>query len=351
MVERDMTCEYGPLSDRELIDTTGRLASQERGVTAELIAVLSEVDVRRSYLGEGFSSLFTFCTGALHLSEHAAYGRIQAARLVRRFPRALDLLRNGSVNLTTLGLVAPHVNEENSTEVFAAIAHKTKREVEQIVAALAPQPAVPTVIRRVPEPARLSAPMLEPNQPTEAVTVAGRPDAASTTMSDGVMTGMTSKAVPPQRAVVAPLAPERYKLQVTLSKGGHDALRALQDLLRHSIPNADPAEIVERALLELLERVQRDRLAMSARPRSGARPSPARSRYIPADVRRSVWARDQGWCAFIGSAGRCRERRFLEFHHVVPFADGGPTTAENLQLRCRAHNAFEAEEWDLSAPS
>jgi 5-methylcytosine-specific restriction endonuclease McrA len=71
--------------------------------------------------------------------------------------------------------------------------------------------------------------------------------------------------------------------------------------------------------------------------------SPAK-RCAPASVRRIVWARDEGRCAFIGAAGRCRETGRLELHHVVPFARGGPTSAENLQLRCRAHNAYEAEQ-------
>ena len=35
----------------------------------------------------------------------------------------------------------------------------------------------------------------------------------------------------------------------------------------------------------------------------------------------------------------------LQFHHRMPFADGGPTTADNLELRCPAHNAYEAERW------
>jgi hypothetical protein len=34
----------------------------------------------------------------------------------------------------------------------------------------------------------------------------------------------------------------------------------------------------------------------------------------------------------------------LEFHHVVPFALGGPSTVENLALRCRAHNNHESEQ-------
>jgi 5-methylcytosine-specific restriction endonuclease McrA len=70
----------------------------------------------------------------------------------------------------------------------------------------------------------------------------------------------------------------------------------------------------------------------------------ARGRYVRAAEKRKVWARDQGQCAFVGAKGRCVERGFLEFHHVIPFAEGGETTAENLQLRCRAHNAYEARE-------
>lgn len=70
-----------------------------------------------------------------------------------------------------------------------------------------------------------------------------------------------------------------------------------------------------------------------------------RSRHIPAAVKRAVALRDAGRCAFAGQAGRCVERGALEFHHVVPYAEGGKATAENIQLRCRAHNQYEAEQW------
>jgi hypothetical protein len=33
------------------------------------------------------------------------------------------------------------------------------------------------------------------------------------------------------------------------------------------------------------------------------------------------------------------------FHHRIPFAERGPTTVDNLELRCPAHNAHEAERW------
>jgi hypothetical protein len=59
-------------------------------------------------------------------------------------------------------------------------------------------------------------------------------------------------------------------------------------------------------------------------------------------VKRAVSARDGGRCAFAGTTGPCPETGFLEFHHVLPFAAGGATDAGNLELRCRAHNAYEA---------
>jgi hypothetical protein len=152
------------------------------------------------------------------------------------------------------------------------------------------------------------------------------------------------EAAPAPRAIVVPLAPERYKMQITISREAHDTLRRAQDLLRHVIPSGDPAAIVERALSRLVEDLERRKLAAVRHPHQAGTVKPG-SRHVPAAVRREVWTRDEGRCAFVGTEGRCTERGFLEFHHVIPFADGGTTDAVNLQLRCRAHNAFEADKW------
>jgi hypothetical protein len=114
------------------------------------------------------------------------------------------------------------------------------------------------------------------------------------------------------------------------------------DLLRHSVPNGDPAEIFDRGLTLLEADLERRKLAQTHRPRPGVKAAPG-SRHVSAAVRRAVWKRDEGRCAFVGTTGRCAERGFLEFHHVVPFAKGGETTSANLQLRCRAHNLYEAK--------
>lgn len=63
------------------------------------------------------------------------------------------------------------------------------------------------------------------------------------------------------------------------------------------------------------------------------------SRYVPVAVRRAVWQRDGGQCAFVDDQGnRCTERRFLEVDHIVAHARGGAATTGNCRLLCRSHN-------------
>ncbi len=104
-----MSASLTAITDAELLTAVTQAATYERGATANLIALLAELDTRRLYLGEGCSSLFTYCTHVLRLSEHAAYGRIEAARCARRFPIVLDLLSEGAMTLTTIGLLTPHL--------------------------------------------------------------------------------------------------------------------------------------------------------------------------------------------------------------------------------------------------
>jgi 5-methylcytosine-specific restriction endonuclease McrA len=323
------------LTDMDLIGEVKALAESERQATAVLIASLAELDSRRLYLREGCSSLFTYCTHVLHLSEHAAYGRIQAARTARRFPRVLDLLAAGDINLTTIGLLAAHLTADNQQELLTSAAHKTKREVERLVASLAPRPDVASTVRKLPVRATPSA-VTEPAPPV----VRSLGDAPQ-----AVDAGMKISISPPpaKSPVVCPLAPERYKVQFTISRETHAKLRRAQDLMRHTNSNGDPAVVFDRALTLLLAELERQKLAATDRPRATRSTQPG-SRHIPSSVKREVWARDGGQCAFRGEHRRCDETRFLEYHHVVPYADGGEAIATNIELRCRPHNAYESEQ-------
>ena len=340
------------LSDADLLSRIAELARNERAATVDLIAHLAELDTRKLYRREGYGSLFRYCTDALRLSEHAAYNRIEAARVAQAFPVVLDRLADGSVNVTTLSLVAPHLTQENHLEVLAAAAGRSKREVEVVVARLAPRPDMAASVRKLPEtsPAR-SLPEPSAASPSPAyLGVAPVTDAPfATPVGASAPTRSVEGPAPTHRPVLVPLAPERYRVQFTIGAETHEKLRLAQDWLRREIPDGDPAAIFDRALTLLLADVAKEKVgaASKARPSSGSRQVPAtvqRSRHIPAEVKRRVWLRDQGRCAFVSTGGRrCDARAYLEFHHIEPYAIGGEATARNISLRCRSHNRHEAE--------
>lgn len=326
--------DVATLSNNALLARVARLAQHERRATAMLIAHLAELDARRLYLAEGCSSMFTYCTQVLHLSEHAAYGRIEAARAVRRFPILLKYLAEGVVNLTTICLTAAYLTAENHVALLESARHQSKRAVEELVASLRPQPAVADKIRKVPTNAA------SPNDALAALSASQNmidaPKAAFTSADVGLLT-------PDGRVTVTPIASERYKIQFTASASLHAKLRQAQALMRHQVPDGNLEQILDRALTLLLREATKQKVAATDRPQPSARAG-LRSRRIPATVKRAVWARDGGRCAFVAQGGRpCLETGFVEFHHVKPYAAGGAATPDNIQLRCRAHNAYEAE--------
>lgn len=344
------------LSDDALLDEVTRLAGCERAATAQLVAHLAELDARRLYLGAGYSSLFMYCRRVLRLSEHGSYNRIEAARTARRFPLVLEMLCDGRLNLATLRLLAPHMAEENHGELLAEASGLSKRETEELIAQRFPRADVATAIRKL--PIRHSAAVIlgvpsvagalvnaAPERPSELRGGrSGETPPLLAIAAVGPSAPAAAAATQPARpAVVAPLSANRYQIKFTASAETLARLRQAQDLLRHAVPSGDAAEIIGRALIVLVETLTSEKLAASDRARS-ARGAVAGSRHIPAAVKRAVWVRDDGRCGFVGKGGRrCAERGFLEFHHVSPYAAGGKATVDNIELRCRPHNQYEAD--------
>ena len=343
MVERGMTTNdtvFTAFDDRPLLDAAKRLATDERRATAALLRALMEIDSRRLYLGEGCASMFAYCTQVMHLAEGAAYNRIEAARAARIHPAILELFEQSAITLTAVRLLRPHLTAENHAAVLASARHKSKREIEELVAALSPKPDAPVVVRKL--AARRAPPVPAPGSSTPSGSPLLREEAPAEEPPSATPSsrGPSQPCVAPAR-VVRPLTPERYRIQLTVSRETHETFRRAQALLRHAVPSGDAAEIFDRALTLLVSELERRRFAETSRPRTSKSPAEG-SRHIPAAVQRTVWRRDKGRCAFAGAAGRCRETAFLEFHHVEPYAAGGAATVANIELRCRAHNMYEA---------
>ncbi len=337
------------LRDEVLLRDLTVLVARERATTAELLAHIAEVDARKLYLPAAYASMHAYCVGELHLSEDAAYKRIQAARAARRFPVLFEALAEGRLHLAGVCLLAPYLMPENVDELVAAATHRRKFEIEAwlarrfgLVASLqASGQLAPGQVAAPGSPAEVAA-QLAPWQ----VSAPG-----SSTEPTVQLAAASAQLAPGQ---VALPSPDRIAIHLTLGEGTHAKLCHAQALLSHALPSGDVAQVLDRALDALIAQLERRKFAATARPRvdpEGAMPrgpipyrSPLLRRTLPAHVRRAVWERDRGRCTFRSASGHsCGSRRFLEFDHVEPVARGGQARVKGLRLRCRAHNQYEAE--------
>ena len=138
------------LSSADLLARTRELVKDSRCVEADLLLHLGEIDERKLYLERSFPSMFAFCVGDLRFSEGATYNRILVARAARQIPAIIHAMRSGQVHLGGLRLLAPHLTAENHLEVLAQAAGKSKREIEELVARLSPQPSIAPSVRKLP---------------------------------------------------------------------------------------------------------------------------------------------------------------------------------------------------------
>jgi hypothetical protein len=336
------------LANDVLLRELASVVSQDRSNTALMLAHLAEVDERRLYLPASYPSMFLYCVHELHMSEDMAYKRIQAARAARRFPVILHALAEGQLHLTAVVLLAPFLKPDTAPALIAAATHRTKAQVELLLAERFPKPDMPTLIRAIaaPQAAGLTAfsefaPSTVPMASTGTNQLVPEPVGPSTGLN--TTEHVIPLGTPPApRPRIAPLSPGRFALQVTLAQSTYEKLRHAQSLLGHALPSAPVDQVIDRALDSLIAQLETRKFAKCARPRPQS--AGTNTRYIPAAVRRAVFERDGGQCTYVGDGGkRCGERTRLEYDHVVPVARGGRSTVAGVRLRCRAHNQYTAE--------
>ena len=331
------------ISDDELFRRLAELLGQSRRAEADLVAHIGEVDERRLYAREASPSMFVYCTDVLHLSEAEAYLRITVARASREHPMLLTLLGDGRLHLTGIARLAPYLTRENRDVFLKRATRRSRRQIEELIAEIAPRPDAPAGMRKLPQrKGTVQPPVLPPSPERVAPRVELCLDRVDVT-SLATVPPTVAAHIPP--AVVQPLSPARYKVQFTASAQLHDKLERLRDLMRSQVPDGDLAAIIEQAVTEKLERLEARRFAKTSTPRKGLSEtdtSPS-SRHIPAAVRRAVRERDGGRCRYVDKQGRrCPERHRLEFHHQHPFGYGGDHSPQRIRLMCRAHNAYLA---------
>ena len=374
--------------DDTLMNRLTELVTQDRRVEVDLVAHIGEVEKRRLFARQAFPSMFAYCTQVLHLSEAEAYRRITVARAARRYEGLLDMLRDGRMHLTGMALILRVLKSENYRSVLALATHRSKGEIQELVAELSPRPDVSAVIRKLPRKRVLQAslgaqppgsmsgselfsgtvdhqaaglgssiqgrlegqtrPGAGPELFPETVGRSGR-EMGMTAPRDiaGGATGQLARPKPQTRpATVEPLSPARYKVQFTASQELRDKLERLTALMRSEVPDGDLAAIIERAVSEKLQRLEARRFGKTNAPRKTLADTvfTPGSRNVPAALRRAVHERDQSRCTFVDAQGRrCTEQQRLEFHHDFPFGKGGDLSLVNIKLLCEQHNRYLAE--------
>src|SRR5439155_23674014 len=181
----------------------------------------AEFDARKLYLPAAYPSMFAYCIHELHLSDDAAYKRIQAARAARRLPVLFEALAEGRLHLGAIGLLAPYLTPENADDLLRAAAHKTKAEIEELLARRFPRSEAMGLVTVLPAPPREDAQLAPAQAEGPGPEALGAPACQLAPGQVGT------------RATLAPVAPERYLLEVTVGRDTHDKLQYAKDLLSH----------------------------------------------------------------------------------------------------------------------
>jgi hypothetical protein len=385
------------VSDTRLRTGLAELLAAGYRTEARIIAHLAEVEQRKLHLKDGSASLYDYCTRVLCLSNSEAFHRITAARIARQFPVVFRLIEQRQLHLTAVCLLRDYLTPENQRELLAEASHKTKWQVQELLARRFPRPDVESRVRKLPAQRPATAPFASPELASPEL--AGSPAeggvqqrAAEPTLKGVATPSLHASSVPassvpassvpapsaqpaPHRAAPVPLLAEplsetRYRIQLNASAALKEKLDRLRALTSHSNPSGDIAVVIERALDLALEKVEKQRFAKTNRPASRqtsvqtklsrpepeggvstkggatetANATPRQRDRTPNAVLREIAERDGLQCSYRGVNGcRCTARAFLQVHHEWPWARGGAETVDNLRLLCASHNQLLAE--------
>jgi hypothetical protein len=188
---------------------------------------------------------------------------------------------------------------------------------------------------------------------------------------------ISPQALPTERERVVSAAQDR-EIRLVISPELHEKLHRIRGLIAHSQPNATYAELLEYLVEETLPGLekkkgliqgdladQKTQVTIAAAADPTDQNAPARDNkiiekaqslpkgkrvYLPAALKRAVYARSGGRCEYTTHGKRCSSRYMLEIDHRIPISRGGGHEFSQLRTLCRMHNQqqFEAR---VSGPS
>ncbi len=288
------------LSNEQLLAKLKSFKKDEDERLADFLEHLSEVERRRLYIGEGFTSLFGYLTQGLGYSENEAYRRVQSSRLMHSLPEIKEGVQNGDLTLSTMTDVSVALRAKQKSS-GKRITRDEKRELVELVTGCSRREAQKLIATSIPEA----------NFKFEETRQA---------RADGSV------------VITVCLLPEQ-----------HRRLEAAKDILAHKGPLRDTAAAIDQLSEFFLKRKDLTR---------SFDPGIETLRYensVPIDrisirLRRAVFHRDRGRCQFQTEKGKiCASTYQVELDHIVPLSAGGRSTYANLRCLCRVHNQWKGD--------
>ncbi len=305
------------LSDDVLLTETKKLVGQEREGLIKILHHLREIDRRRLFSSQGFSSLFAYAVKQLGYSEDQAHRRISAMRLLKDLPQVEEKIQSGTISLTNLSMahslfkreakLSP-MNTEQKINLLEKLENKPSREAEKIL------------IQHSSQPLTLSA---------EKIRI---------------------------------VAENLVEMKILINDSLQEKIKTLKGLLAHSNPNMSVSELIEK-LCDLglhnwdparkekergnasqtespeLKSTEMNQSKSLTSPWAPQKERAKNVRPLKAGVRRQVWKRAQSKCE------NCGSNYALQIDHKVPRAVGGSNELENLRLLCQSCNQRAAIEY------
>ena len=311
---RKLKCELQRLKSKDLLENLDSLNQRERKLKVNVLLYLREIDRRKLYLEQGYSSMFDFCIKYLKYSESTAVRRIKAERALGRSKRIIKMLLSGEMTVTGLSRIEPICRPENTEAILEKAAGCSCRELDILRARHCPSE---------PKPEKVKPVFVKTELKIKSETSTGGKKFTANTEGSNVLE-------------------EKYRLEFSVSAEAMNKIKRAKSLLSTKYPKEVKLETL---LEELLDNYLNNNDPERREDHNNIKLNKLeRTRYIPQKIKDLVYRRDGERCSFISKNGRrCSSTWNLQYDHIIPYARGGDNSPENLRLLCGRHNRLMAE--------
>ncbi|MCB0384209.1 MAG: HNH endonuclease [Bdellovibrionales bacterium] len=360
-------------------------STKYKAAEIDLINILDQVEQNRVHLRYGYNSLFQYGVKGLGLSESVTYSLIAVTRKSREVPELKEEIKNGQLTVSKAKRITSVINQENKEQWLELAKNSTQAKVEREVAKVNPQEArrgkmhyvhaqneiqEKVAIKQEPNRVRVQLQvgiseklMIKMRRAQDLVSQKSQRPANLEETLAAMVELFLEKQDPVEKAkrqlIRGRLSEEKQggeKKSLDGNQAGGKKLCEKADTSKTTVrrsqrTKAPGSQLVSRKAPgpQLSSRKAAEMGASNGKPetkkqyegKSGGESAitGGKRKPLPAATKHRVMLKFSGQCSHVNHEGeRCRERKFLEIHHLKPVSHGGDNHLGNLTLLCSGHH-------------